>query len=101
MNRIINRGLPALGHRARLDAVRRQAAVDGFLIDPWHLAALTEGLRPRRLAGARSLAEAGAVFEAGRAALALHRWLTAPDGEEEAQIGAAETALRQDTATGV
>jgi hypothetical protein len=29
---------PALLHRARLDAVRRQAAVDGFLIDPWHLA---------------------------------------------------------------
>ncbi|MGK7871742.1 hypothetical protein ACFHPP_31400, partial [Falsiroseomonas sp. E2-1-a20] len=70
---------PALLHRARLDAVRRQAAVDGFLIDPWHLAALTEGLRPRRMMGARNLAEAGGVFEAGRAALALHRWLTAPD----------------------
>jgi hypothetical protein len=93
--------LPALGHRARLEAVRRQAAVDGFLIDPWHLAALTEGLRPRRMRGAQSLAEAGAVFEAGRAALALHRWLTAPDGEEEAQIEAAETALRQNTPTGV
>jgi hypothetical protein len=73
--------LPALGHRARLEAVRRQAAVDGFLIDPWHLAALIEGLRPRRMRGAQSLAEAGGVFEAGRAALALHRWLTAPDGD--------------------
>jgi hypothetical protein len=93
--------LPALGHRARLDAVRRQAAVDGVLIDPWHLAALTEGLRPRRMWGAQSLAEAGAVFEAGRAALALHRWLTAPDGEEEAQIGAALRALQASTTTGV
>jgi hypothetical protein len=83
---------PALLHRARLEAVRRQAAVDGFLIDPWHLAALTEGLRPRRMSGARSLAEAGAVFEAGRAALALHRWLTAPDGDQEEEIQAAEAA---------
>jgi hypothetical protein len=40
--------LPALRHRARLDAVRRQATVDGFLIDPWHLAALVEGLRTQR-----------------------------------------------------
>jgi hypothetical protein len=35
--------MPALLHRARLDAVRRQAAADGFPIDPWHLAALVEG----------------------------------------------------------
>jgi hypothetical protein len=34
-------------YRARLDAVRRQAAVDGQLIDPWHLAATIEGLRLR------------------------------------------------------
>jgi hypothetical protein len=93
--------LPALGHRTRLDAVRRQAAVDGFLIDPWHLAALIEGLRPRRMAGARNLAEAGEVFEAGRAALALHRWLTAPDFDEEGQVQTALRALQQDHATGV
>jgi hypothetical protein len=93
--------LPALRHRARLEAVRRQAAADGFLIDPWPLAALTEGLRPHRLTGAQSLAEAGAVFEAGRAALALHRWLTAPDPEEEAQLQTALGALQASTATGV
>jgi hypothetical protein len=81
--------LPALLHRARLDTVRRQAAADGHLVDPWHLAALAEGLRPRRLDGARSIAEAGGVFEAGRAALALHRWLTTPGLDEEAEIGAA------------
>jgi hypothetical protein len=30
-----------------LEAVRRQAAVDGQAIDPWHLAAVLEGLRLR------------------------------------------------------
>ncbi|MGK7870786.1 hypothetical protein [Falsiroseomonas sp. E2-1-a20] len=93
--------LPALLHRTRLDAVRRQAAVDGSLIDPWHLAALLEGLRPRRMMGARNLAEAGGVFEAGRAALALHRWLTAPDPAEAAQVQAAQAALDAGAATGV
>ena len=31
--------LPAFMYRVRLEAVRRQAAADGQLIDPWHLAA--------------------------------------------------------------
>ena len=34
-------------HWARLEAVRQQAAADGELIDPWHLAAIIEGLRLR------------------------------------------------------
>jgi hypothetical protein len=34
---------PAWAYRARIDAVRRQAAVDGKAIHPWHLAALIEG----------------------------------------------------------
>lgn len=85
--------LPALLHRARLDAVRRQAAVDGYLIDPWHLAALIEGLRLRRMLGAHSIAEAGEVFEAGRAALALHRWLSAPDPSQEGEVQATAAAL--------
>ena len=93
--------LPALLHRARLDAVRRMAAVDGYLIDPWHLAALVEGLRPRRFDGARNLAEAGAVFEAGRTALALHRWLTAPGFDDEGEVRAAAAALREGPSTGV
>lgn len=92
---------PALLHRARLDAVRRMAAVDGFLIDPWHLAALVEGLRPRRFDGARNLAEAGGVFEAGRAALALHRWLVAPEFDEEGEVRAAAAALREGPSAGV
>ncbi len=39
---------PAWAWRARLDSIRRQAAVDGRAIDPWHLAALIEGVRLRR-----------------------------------------------------
>src|SRR4051812_34963835 len=39
--------LPAFLYRVRLEAVRRQAVVDGELIDPWHLAAVIEGLRLR------------------------------------------------------
>ena len=40
---------PAFLHRARLDAVRRQAAVDGQVIDPWHLAAVVAlSLKMRR-----------------------------------------------------
>ena len=33
--------------RSRLEAARHCAAVDGFMVDPWHLAAVLEGLRPR------------------------------------------------------
>jgi hypothetical protein len=93
--------LPALLHRARLDAVRRQAAADGFLIDPWHLAALVEGLRPRRLGGARSITEAGGLFEAGRTALAYHGWLSAPGSDEEGEVCAALAALRDGPGAGV
>src|SRR5438105_2994174 len=38
---------PAWRYRALLEAIRRQAAVDGQIIDPWHLAALIEGVRFR------------------------------------------------------
>lgn len=34
-------------YRSRLESVRRMAAVNGRLIDPWHLAATIEGLRLR------------------------------------------------------
>ena len=69
---------PAFLHRSRLDAVRRQAAVDGMRIDPWHLAALIEGLR-LRVDPTLSIAERGEIFEAGRHAFGLHQWLTMPD----------------------
>src|ERR1700679_1542735 len=37
--------LPAFLYRTRLEAVRRQAAVDGLLIAPWHLAGGLDGFR--------------------------------------------------------
>ena len=51
---------PAFLHRARLEAVRRQAAVDGQAIDPWHLAAVLEGLR-LRMDGALRIIDRGAI----------------------------------------
>src|SRR4051794_29882630 len=59
---------PAFLYRVRLEAVRRQAAVDGQAIDPWHLAALLEGLRLRMDHGLRII-DRGTIFEAARYAL--------------------------------
>jgi hypothetical protein len=77
--------LPAFLHRVRLDAVRRQAAVDGCAIDPWHLAAVIEGLR-LRLDGAARIVDRGAIFDAARHALALHQWLQEPDFDQEGEV---------------
>jgi hypothetical protein len=79
-------------YRARLEAVRRQAAADGHLIDPWHLAALLEGLR-MRLDHVLRIIDRGAIFEAARHALALHQWLTAPDLDQESEIRQAAAVL--------
>ena len=84
--------LPAFLHRARLEAVRRQAAVDGRGIDPWHLAAVLEGLR-LRMDHALRIVNRGEVFEAARTALALHQWLTEPDFDQEGEVQAAERHL--------
>ena len=90
---------PAFLYRARLEAVRRQAAVDGRLIDPWHLAALLEGLR-LRMDGALRIIDRGAIFEAARHALALHQWLTTPDFDEEGEVQQAEAHMAQFAARG-
>jgi hypothetical protein len=79
-------------YRTRLDAVRRQAAVDGKGIDPWHLAAVLEGLR-LRMDHALRIVDRGEIFEAARSALALHQWITAPDFDQEAEVQAAERHL--------
>jgi hypothetical protein len=65
--------LPAFLYRIRLEAVRRQAAVDGQLIDPWHLAAVLEGLR-LSMEHAMRIIDRGVIFEAARHALAFY-WL--------------------------
>lgn len=85
---------PALLHRLRLDAVRRAAGTDGHAVDPWHLAAVLAGLRPR-LDRSLSTGEAGGIFDAARLALAHHRWLTAPDVDEEAEVRAVLAVLRE------
>ena len=84
--------LPAFLHRARLEAVRLQAAVDGCGIDPWHLAAVLEGLR-LRMDHALRIVDRGEVFEAARTALALHQWITEPDFDQEGEVQAAERHL--------
>jgi hypothetical protein len=90
--------LPAFLFRARLEAVRRQAGTDGLAIDPWHLAALLEGLR-LRMESALRIIDRGAIFEAARHALQLHQWLTAPDFDQEGDVQRAEAALAAEAAT--
>jgi hypothetical protein len=84
---------PAWAYRARLDAIRRQAIVDGQVIDPWHLAALIEGVR-FRLGGSAALIDRGAVFAAAHHAFGLYRWFSAPD--EAQQLAIAEAAAHLD-----
>lgn len=79
-------------YRARLDAVRRQAAVDGELIDPWHLAAMLEGLRLRMDPYLRII-DRGRIIDAARAALELHQWFRDPDFDQEGEIQRAEALL--------
>src|SRR3984885_5414408 len=84
--------LPAFLYRARLEAVRRQAAVDGQLIDPWHLAAVLEGLR-LRMDHALRIIDRGVIFDAARHALTLHQWLTVPDFDQEGEVKQAEAVF--------
>ena len=79
-------------YRARLEAVRRQASVDGHGIDPWHLAAVLEGLR-LRMDQALRIVDRGQIFEAARTALTLHQWIVEPDFDQEGEIQEAERHL--------
>lgn len=83
---------PALLFRARLDAVRRMAAADGQLIDPWHLAAMLEGLRLRMEFELRII-DRGQIFAAARHALELHGWLVDPDFDQEGDVQRAASHL--------
>src|SRR5262245_38850466 len=82
---------PAWRYRALLDAIRRQAAVDGELIDPWHLAALIEGVRFRL--EAPSIIDRGHIFAAARHALDLYRWFIRPDQVRRSAIAKATAHL--------
>jgi hypothetical protein len=82
------------GWRSRLDAVRRQAAADGRLIDPWHLAAVIEGVR-FRMDHAETIIDRGALFDAARHAFALWGWFARPDTEQTQAIEQAAAALAE------
>jgi hypothetical protein len=79
-------------YRARLEFVRRQAAVDGQLIDPWHLAAILEGLRLRVDPYLRIIDRAD-IFENAKTALTLHQWIVEPDFDQEGEVQRAEAVL--------
>jgi hypothetical protein len=83
---------PAWAWRARLDAVRRQAAVDGKAIDPWHLAALIEGVR-LRVGHVPPMLERGLLLAAAQYAFALYRWFVQPDRAQQDAISAAGAHL--------
>src|SRR5690349_18315461 len=84
--------IPAFLYRARLDAVRRQAAADGQLIDLWHPAAVLEELR-LRMEGALRIIDRCQILEAAQHALEQHQWLAGPDSAQEDEIERAEAAL--------
>ena len=83
---------PAFLYRTRLEAVRRQATVDGQAIDPWHLAAVLEGLR-LRMDHALRIIDRGMILDSARHALHLHGRLTSPDFHQEGDIKCAEATL--------
>ncbi len=78
--------------RIRLDAVRRHAAYDGLVIDPWHLAAVIEGVR-FRMDRAAAIIDRGVIFEAARHAYGLWRWFVQPDAAQTQAIEHAAAAL--------
>lgn len=84
-------------YRMRLVAVRHQAAADGALIDPWHLAATVEGLRLRMDPYLRIIDRAD-ILEKARTALTLHQWLVEPDFDQEGEVQRAEILLRRQPA---
>lgn len=84
--------LPAILFRERLEAARVCARVDGHVIDPWHLAAVLEGLRPR-LPGEDAL-ERGSIIDSATVAFGHYQWLARPSAEQAPQIRDALALLR-------
>ena len=76
---------PAILYRARLESVRRMAAADGQLIDPWNFAASLEGLR-FRMDGELRVFDRGSLVDAARCAAELHGWIVRPDFDQEGEI---------------
>ena len=85
-------------YRARLESVRRMAAVDGQLIDPWHLAATIEGLRLRMDPYLRII-DRGDILDKARFALDLHQWIVEADFDQEGEVQRAEAVLAKQPAS--
>lgn len=85
-------------YRTRLESVRRQVAVDGALIDPWHLAATLEGLRLRMDPYLRIIDRLDIQAKA-RTALEMHQWIVEPNFDQEGEVQRAETVLARQVAT--
>ncbi|AOX18658.1 hypothetical protein [Kozakia baliensis] len=83
----------AILFRERLEAARACAAVDGHLIDPWHLAADLEGLKPRIIG--ENAYERGSVIDAAKMAFDQYLWLTRPTREQATRLENALAALHE------
>jgi len=79
----------------RLEAVRQQAASDGYAINMWHLAAAIENL-PHLLGDD----DRGGTFDAARYALDQYRWVADPAFDQEGTVQKAETFLASRDRTG-
>lgn len=77
--------------RVRLEAARQCAAVDGFMIDPWQLAASLEGLRPR-IRG-QDVYERGNEVDALRYAFEQYQWLARASAFQEEQVTKALSSM--------
>ncbi|MGH7085704.1 MAG: hypothetical protein ACREFN_12015 [Acetobacteraceae bacterium] len=88
----------ALLHRTRLESVRQQAAVDGQLIDRWHLAATIEGLRLRMDPYLRII-DRGDILDKAKFSLGLHQWIVEPDFDQEGEVQRAEAMLARQPAS--
>lgn len=85
-------------YRVRLESIRRMAAADGQLIDPWHLAAAIEGLRLRMDPYLRIIDRAD-ILDKAKFALALHQWIVEPDFDQEGEVQRAEALLAMQPAS--
>jgi hypothetical protein len=84
---------PAWLWRTRLEAVRRQAAIDGRVIDLWHLAAVE--CVWFRMDRAAAIIDRGAIFEAARHARGLWRWFAGPVRPKRRRSGAPPLRCRR------
>ncbi|GBQ90862.1 hypothetical protein [Asaia krungthepensis] len=89
--------LPAILFRERLEAARICAGVDGYVIDPWHLAAELEGLRPK-LQG-EGAADRGTNVDNAKVAFEQYQWLARPTSTQTECIQQAIELLRFEAAT--